>query len=70
MNWLERLSHVHRWKKTYTYTSLRDALADPIGVIDRSGTITVGEECKGCGDTRSKITCYAKDGSIEKEYIH
>jgi hypothetical protein len=69
MNFLQRLTHIHRWKKMYTYTSLRDPFADPIGVIDRSGTITIGEECKGCGDTRSRITHYAKDGSVEKVVI-
>lgn len=61
--------HIHKWEKTYSYTSLRDAFADPIGVIDRSGTITKGEECKACGKTRSTITIYAKDGGIEKVVV-
>jgi len=68
MNWLQKLFHFHQWEKTYSYTSLRDAFANPPGVIDRSGIVTIGEKCF-CGETRSKMTVYAKDGRVEKESI-
>lgn len=69
MNWLKKLLHTHRWIQVYSYASMKDAFADPT-VQDRSGTLTIGEECEFCQEKRIKILIYGKDGGVEREYTH
>jgi len=57
----------HKWEKTYTYLSQKDIYSTPLGQpMDQSGTLTVGQKCKHCRETRTEYTTYSKDGSIEK----
>ena len=72
MNWFQKLfcrnretGCDHQWKNTYSYLSVKCIFASLSDEIDRSGSLTVGQECKSCGKGRSKLTTYAKNGSIE-----
>jgi hypothetical protein len=67
MNWLQKLFHIHRWIQIYSYASMKDAFGHP---RDRSGTLTIGEECEFCDKSRNKILVYDKSGKVEKEYTH
>jgi hypothetical protein len=76
MNWFQKIfhrpaqqEHQCKWEKTYTYLSVQDIYASPIGDLDRSGTLTVGQECRICRKSQSKLTVYAKDGGVEKVII-
>ena len=65
--WTSEEAHTHQWENIYRYLSQKDIFATPLGQPkDISGTLTIGQECKLCGKTRSEYTIYAKDGSIEK----
>ena len=77
MNWFQKIFsrplpqpvHQCKWEKTYAYLSVQDIYASPIGDLDLSGTLTEGQECRVCRKSRSELTIYAKDGSIEKVII-